>query len=66
MHTRFARIGRRLLHEDSAQDLVEYAYLAALVGLAGLLVWAAIVGLLGERYSEYNSGVQGLWESPSP
>jgi Flp pilus assembly pilin Flp len=56
----------RLLRDDSAQELVEYAYLAALVGLVGALVWIGIVGLLGERYAEYDAGVQNLWEPPTP
>lgn len=59
-------LARRFLREDSAQDLVEYAYLAALVGLVGAVVWVEIVRLLGERYTEYNSGVQDLWQSPPP
>ena len=62
----FARILQRWYYDESAQDLVEYAYLAAFVGLAGLLVWATIVQLIGARYTDYNSGVQGLWESPQP
>ena len=62
----FGRILQRWYYDESAQDLVEYAYLAAFVGLAGLLVWATIVQLIGARYTDYNSGVQGLWESPQP
>ena len=56
----------RLYYEESAQDLVEYAYLSAFVGLAGIVVWAAIVQLLGDRYTEYNSGVQSQWCPPNP
>ena len=57
---------RYFIRDESAQDLVEYAYLSALVGLAGVLAWQGIVQLLGTRYAEYNSGVQGLWQSPPP
>jgi hypothetical protein len=56
----------RVVREDSAQDLVEYAYLSVFVGLVGVVVWQGIVQLLGARYAEYNTGVQGLWQSPSP
>lgn len=56
----------RFLRDESAQDLVEYAYLAALVGLVGAVVWASVVQLLGDRYDDYDSGVQGLWEPPEP
>ena len=55
---------RRFLVEDSAQDLVEYAYLAVFVGLVGVAVWGSIVQLLGARYTDYNNGVQGIWCSP--
>jgi Flp pilus assembly pilin Flp len=55
---------RRWYSDESAQDLVEYAYLSAFVGLAGLAVWTAIVQLLGARYADYNSGVQSLWCTP--
>jgi Flp pilus assembly pilin Flp len=61
-----ARAVHQFVRDDSAQELVEYAYLALFVGLAGILVWQAIVGLLGDRYAEYNTNVQGLWEPPDP
>jgi hypothetical protein len=57
---------RRWYHEDSAQDLVEYAYLSAFVGLAGLAVWLIIVQLLGARYADYNTGIQNQWCPPNP
>ena len=50
--------------EEDGQDLVEYALLTALIGLTGLAVWSTIVGLIGDRYTDYDTGVQGLWESP--
>jgi Flp pilus assembly pilin Flp len=62
----FTRILRRWYSEESAQDLVEYAYLSAFVGLAGLVVWATIVQLLGARYADYNTGVQSQWCPPDP
>jgi Flp pilus assembly pilin Flp len=51
-------------HDECGQDLVEYALLTALIGLVGITVWATIVGLIGDRYTDYDTGVQGLWESP--
>ena len=54
----------RLICDDSAQDVVEYAYLALFVGLAGIVVWAAVVALLENHYDVVNDGVQGLWEPP--
>jgi hypothetical protein len=57
---------RHFLRDESAQDLVEYAYLGLFVGLTGIVVWAAIVDLLGLRYAEYNTQVQSIWVSPDP
>jgi Flp pilus assembly pilin Flp len=56
----------QFIRDDSAQDLVEYGYLAALVGLSGLVVWAAIVQLLGDRYTDYNNDVQNVWYPDPP
>ncbi len=55
---------RRFWLDDDGQDLVEYALLTALVGLVGVTVWSTIVALIGARYTDYDTGVQGLWESP--
>jgi hypothetical protein len=74
MMRRFGRLARRLFVDDSAQDLVEYAWLAFWVGLSGLLVWATVVVLIGQRYTDYIgdgdpsniSGVQQLWDQPPP
>ena len=52
----------RLICDDSAQDVVEYAYLAFFVSLAGIAVWTSVVGLLGNHYDAVNDGVQDLWE----
>jgi len=57
---------RRFVHDDSAQDVVEYAYLAAFVSVAGIVVWASIVALLGDHYEAVNDGVQDLWEYAPP
>ena len=57
---------RRFFSDDSAQDLVEYAYLGLFVGLTGIVVWAGIVDLLGLRYTDYNNQVQSIWISPDP
>jgi Flp pilus assembly pilin Flp len=50
---------RALVRDDSGQDLIEYALLAALIALASVIavtqagtavrqVWEAIVGMLGQ------------------
>lgn len=57
---------RRLVKDDDAQDLVEYAYLAAFIGLAGIVVWQNIVTLMGAHYTTANVAVENLWASPDP
>lgn len=56
----------RLLADDSAQDLVEYALLGAFIGVVSVLVWQNIASLIGVRYAEYNTNVNTLWASPEP
>ena len=58
---------QRFWLDECGQDLVEYALLTALIGLVGLAVWSQIVGLIGDRYDDYDdvaTGVPSLWESP--
>jgi len=57
---------RRWLCEEAGQDLIEYALLAAFVGLAGLAGYNAIRTAIGTNYSNTNSSVQDLWEIPAP
>ena len=57
---------RRWLHEEAGQDLVEYALLAAFVGLAGLAGFTAISTAIGTNYADSNTSVQDLWEIPAP
>ena len=59
----------RLLREDDGQDVVEYALLAAFIGIVGYL---AMVGIRTAVFSTYTSwqdpswGVPGIWEPPAP
>lgn len=56
----------RFVEDDDAQDLVEYAYLTAFIGLAGLVVWQNIVTLMGDHYTNANVAVENIWASPDP
>ena len=58
-------IFRRFIHEDSAQELAEYALMTLFIGLVGVLLWPVVVDLLGARYTDYNDNVQGEWEPPA-
>jgi len=57
---------RRLVADDSAQELVEYALLGVFIGVVSVLVWQGISGAIGLRYTEYNTNVNTLWASPEP
>jgi Flp pilus assembly pilin Flp len=63
------RVMRQLLAEDTAQDLVEYALLAAFVGIAGWAVLMIIPETIGATYESWidaDSGVPSLWDPPEP
>jgi Flp pilus assembly pilin Flp len=59
----------RLVREDDGQDVVEYALLAAFLGIVGYL---SLTGIRTEVFNTYkgwqdpNSGVPGLWDPPPP
>ena len=57
---------RRLVAEDSGQDVVEYALLTAFFGVAALAAWTSVRDALGQNYSRTSTGVQGLWDPPPP
>jgi len=73
-NTRVARVGPirallvRLLIEDGGQDLVEYAFLAAFVATAGMIVLNNLGTDIANVYSSWldpTTGVPSLWEPPA-
>jgi Flp pilus assembly pilin Flp len=42
----------RLLDDDSGQDIVEYALLGALVGIAAILIWQQLAVTVGDVYGQ--------------
>ena len=56
---------RRLLVEDHGQDLIEYALLAAIIGIAGSLVLPLIAPKMGNAFSTWGTQIYNAWE-PSP
>ena len=44
--------------DESGQDIVEYALLGALVGIAAILIWQALVVTVGNVYTAADTGVQ--------
>lgn len=63
------RLLRRLLTEDRGQDLVEYALLAAFIGIAGWAVLMTLPNVMGATYASWmdtTNGVPGRWDPPEP
>jgi Flp pilus assembly pilin Flp len=58
----------RFVREDDGQDVVEYALLAAFIGIVG---YVALTGVRTEVLNAYtkwldpSSGVPSLWEPPA-
>jgi Flp pilus assembly pilin Flp len=48
----------RFRSDESGQDIVEYALLGALVGIASILIWQALVVTVGNVYGAADAGVQ--------
>jgi Flp pilus assembly pilin Flp len=59
----------RFVADDRGQDVVEYALLAAFIGVAGYLALGAISGSVAAVYASWmdpTAGVPSLWDPPDP
>ena len=59
----------RFATDDAAFDIVEYALLAAFLGLAGWALILSLPAVMGTTYSSWldpNNGVPGQWDPPEP
>jgi Flp pilus assembly pilin Flp len=56
----------RLLAEEKGQDLVEYALLASIIGIAGLLVLPSIRTKMSAAFVGWGSGVSSIWIPENP
>jgi len=50
----------RFLCDDTGQDVVEYALLGALIGIAAILTWQQIATTVGVVYGAADGAQQGL------
>ena len=57
---------RRLFADDRGQDLIEYALLAAIIGIAGLLALQQFSGKVGNAFSNWGGQVYNEWKPSSP
>jgi Flp pilus assembly pilin Flp len=59
-------LGLNWLWDESGQDVIEYALLGAIVGIASLLTWQLVATEVGIAYTQGNSDVQDLSCMPGP
>jgi Flp pilus assembly pilin Flp len=57
---------RRLCLEESGDELLEYALLAAFVALAGAAALSALQVALRNAYTSWDAKHQALWIMPAP
>jgi Flp pilus assembly pilin Flp len=55
-----------LLFDDSGDDLLEYALLTALVGVAGAVALALMPGIINTVYSSWDTATQDAWQPQDP
>lgn len=61
--TKNVRENSRLLDfalDDRGQDIVEYALLTAIIGIAAILIWNALTDTVGAVYTAADTDVQNL------
>jgi Flp pilus assembly pilin Flp len=56
----------RFIADENGQDLVEYALLCTVIGLAGAGTFNLIMDALGLTYGKWDTQVNGLWDPPNP
>jgi len=63
----FSATLRLLMADESGQDVVEYALLAAVIGIASIVTWRLLVTTVGDVYKAADSAVQRTSEcTPDP
>lgn len=57
---------KRLVIDQSGQDLIEYALLTSIIGVAGVLVFSTFAGKMEDAYNTWNTDSQTVWEPCPP
>ena len=60
---------RRFVRDDAGQDVIEYALLAASIGIAGYLIMEGIRDGVFTTYTSWldpAAGTPSVWEPPEP
>ena len=56
----------RFVHDEEAQDLVEYGFLVAFVSLIAAFGWIAVRNAIATGYVTFDTAEQNRWEPPNP
>ena len=56
----------RFVREESGQDLIEYALIAAIISSAGVLVFPSIGNKLDAAFKNWGTNIYGAAEPPDP
>ena len=57
---------RQSWRDDRGADLVEYALIAGIIALAGVVVFPSIASKLGVAFGTWGNDVYDVWEPPDP
>jgi hypothetical protein len=57
---------KSLFIDDSGDDLLEYALLSALIGIAGAVSLALMPGIINAVYSSWDVATQDAWQPADP
>jgi Flp pilus assembly pilin Flp len=58
---------KRFIWDDNGQDLIEYALLAAFIGVCAVIAWTNIPPKIAAAYATWDSNVQDLSDcTPDP
>ena len=61
-----SKLARLLRRDESGQDVIEYALLAVIIGIAGILSFPLIVSKLSTGYVNNNIEIQADWQPCDP
>ena len=57
---------RRLIDEESGQDVIEYGLLTAGIGIVSIATWPLIETGIFNVYGAIDADTQAAWEIPDP
>jgi Flp pilus assembly pilin Flp len=56
----------QLLTGDDGQDLIEYALLASIIGIVGVLIFPSIATKMANAFASWGTGVNNIWIPNDP